>query len=231
MLPSILDPALDLERHARHAILVGLILAAFLHGAAVAHALLTPIEPAPRRVPPCQADPVEFEVVLAAVAPTRPPLIPVVVPAPVRVPLPPIPVWKAKLAPAVVSPAPVAIVILEPPAQPNEPEPPPVPSAAPVRAPRPVRLTPARLGGSVQWKCPWPKEADPEMRHIVVQVQAEVRDDGAPLAIRVVTDPGYGFGLAAQQCAMKHVYVPAHDDVGEKANGTTLPFAVHFDRY
>ena len=69
------------------------------------------------------------------------------------------------------------------------------------------------------------------MRHIVVKVAAAVRADGTPVAIQVVSDPGYGFGAAAQACAMRHTYVPSRDEAGHTADGPTLPFAVHFDRY
>ena len=83
----------------------------------------------------------------------------------------------------------------------------------------------------MSWKCPFPREADPEMRHVVVRAQAEVRVDGSAVAVTILDDPGYGFGREARLCAMQHTSVPARGHDGEPAQGTTVPFSVHFDKY
>ncbi len=228
-----LDPALDLERHAHHAIVVGLVLAAFIHAVAVAHTLLTPL--APRR----PALPVQFdEFDIGLFTPAAPASAPSFVPDPAPA------VAHAAVKTEPVRPSPEAQIVsarrekAQPPPEP-EPAPTPVPEPAAVasatvpvlRVTRaPDRSSPARLGGSVRWLCPWPKEAEAEMRHMTVQIAADVRADGAPQSIRVMTDPGYGFGAAAQACAMRHTYVPSRDSAGREADGATMPFAVHFDR-
>ena len=68
------------------------------------------------------------------------------------------------------------------------------------------------------------------MSHVVVRVMAIVRADGSAEEVRVTEDPGYGFGPAARACALKHTYVPARNETGEYATGSTQPFAVYFDR-
>ena len=113
------------------------------------------------------------------------------------------------------APAPLPIVAYAPP--------------API-ARGPNRSSPARLGGNVTWKCPWPREADAEMRHMAVRAQAEVRADGSAIGITVLDDPGYGFAREARLCALRHSYVPAHGADGAPIDGTSIPFWIYFDR-
>jgi protein TonB len=54
--------------------------------------------------------------------------------------------------------------------------------------------------------------------------------DGTALSARIVDDPGFGFGEEAMRCAMSWRYVAARDRQGRPVRGSTLPFAVQFDR-
>jgi periplasmic protein TonB len=65
---------------------------------------------------------------------------------------------------------------------------------------------------------------------MVVRAKASVRADGTPIAVRILDDPGYGFGSAARLCGLRHTYVPARDAEGGAVEGETLPFSVYFDR-
>lgn len=88
---------------------------------------------------------------------------------------------------------------------------------------------PARLGGRVAWHCPWPKEAEGD--HAIAHLAVEADPLGRPLRVRIVDDPGHGFGTDAARCAMAWTYQPALDRDGRTARGWTRPFAVQFDRY
>jgi len=57
-----------------------------------------------------------------------------------------------------------------------------------------------------------------------------VRADGTPESVRVVADPGHGFGRAARQCAMRQRYEPAQDREGHTLAGTMPPINVTFRR-
>ena len=101
----------------------------------------------------------------------------------------------------------------------------------PPPAPKVNRSRPADLVGSRSWSCPFPPEADAEQINratavIVVTVSASGRASSA----RVVNDPGFGFGRAAQQCAMSRRYSPALDIDGQPIRSTTPPINVTFRR-
>ncbi len=230
--------ALDLERHAPRALAIGLLLAALLHATAVAYAKLMPAPPTPR-LAPIVVRPIEIDLTPSAAPVLRLPYeieeTTIAVPSPPRAPLPRLTVAAARV-PAPTPPPPPA----PPPPPPPAPEapavvpsvaPPPTPLPLPPRRIGPDRSSPARLGGNVTWRCPFPSEADPEMHHVIVRAQAEVRADGTAIAVSILSDPGYGFGRAARLCAMQHTYVPAKGADGEPAPGFTVPFAVHFDKY
>ena len=205
-----LVPALDLERHAPRALLIGLFLATLLHATAVAYGKLMPPEPQPRLFP-VVVRPIEIDL-----TPAPPPVV--ILPyelgeTTIEVPSPRPAQGRTTLT-SVPIPTPTPTPTPTPPPPPT---PPPTPRG-------PDRSSPARLGGNVSWKCPFPKEADPEMRHVVVRAQAEVRPDGSALSIAILDDPGYGFGREARLCAMQHTYVPARGHDGQPAQGFTVPF-------
>jgi hypothetical protein len=91
---------------------------------------------------------------------------------------------------------------------------------------------PARLGGAVQWPCPWPERFDNGIndgRIIVAHVAVEVDVDGSAVRARVTDDPGYGFGRTARLCALKGRYIPGRGADGQIARAWTASFRVIFD--
>ena len=111
-------------------------------------------------------------------------------------------------------------------------EPPPVivvggTAASPSGAGRPF----AALDPSVAWQCPFPAQADAVgIEDGVVTLQAAVRADGTADSVTVVSDPGSGFGTAAQRCALAAKFLPALDERGAPIAGSTRPFQVPFHR-
>lgn len=105
----------------------------------------------------------------------------------------------------------------------------------PVQAPPPVvgpdRSRMAGPGNSDWSNCPFPEEADTaQIDDAIVEVQVDVRPDGTPGAVRILRDPGNGFGREARRCAMNKRYQTALDHDGRPVAGTTRPFNVHFSR-
>jgi protein TonB len=95
----------------------------------------------------------------------------------------------------------------------------------------PNRSRRASLGGADEWKCPFPSESEAaQVDDAYVTLVVDVRADGTPSAVRVVSDPGHGFGREARQCAMGRRYVVALDHAGNAVAGSTRPFRVHFSR-
>lgn len=102
-------------------------------------------------------------------------------------------------------------------------------AAAPPPAPDRSRI--ASLGGGGEWSCPFPPEADTaQVDEAYVTLQVEVKADGSPGSVRVVSDPGNGFGREARRCAMGKRYATAQDHDGNPIAGTTNQFRVHFSR-
>ncbi len=79
---------------------------------------------------------------------------------------------------------------------------------APAPAPSgPDRSRTASLGGGGEWSCPFPSEADTaQIDEAYVTLQVDVKPDGTPGTVRVVNDPGNGFGREARRCAMNKHY-------------------------
>ncbi|MGO9836930.1 MAG: energy transducer TonB [Polyangiaceae bacterium] len=103
------------------------------------------------------------------------------------------------------------------------------PTAAP-SAPGPDRTRPASLAGGSDWNCPFPPEADTaQIDEAYVTVQVDVRPDGTPGAVTVVSDPGNGFGREARRCALGKSFQPALDHDGNAIAGTKK-VKVHFSR-
>ncbi len=89
----------------------------------------------------------------------------------------------------------------------------------------------AALDPGVAWQCPFPAQADAVgVEDGVVTLQAAVRADGTAESVTVVSDPGSGFGTAAQRCALAAKYLPALDEHGVAIAGGTKPFQVRFHR-
>ncbi len=89
---------------------------------------------------------------------------------------------------------------------------------------------PTVIGGS--WNsCGFPPEADAnQIDEAVATIVVTVRPDGSPLSVRVVSDPGNGFGRQARVCALAKRYAPGLDREGNPTTATTPPIAVRFTR-
>jgi protein TonB len=101
--------------------------------------------------------------------------------------------------------------------------------APPPKVSGPDRSRAASVGGT-EWNCPFPPEADTaQIDEAYVTLQVEVRPDGSAGAVRVLTDPGNGFGREARRCAMNMHFPPALDHDGTPIPGSIKP-KVHFSR-
>lgn len=97
--------------------------------------------------------------------------------------------------------------------------------------PKVNRSRPANVAGSKSWSCPFPPEADQEqINRATATVVVTVSPSGAPVSVQILSDPGYGFGRAAKQCAMSRRYEPALDASGAPVRATTPPIIVRFKR-
>lgn len=103
--------------------------------------------------------------------------------------------------------------------------PPPPPPSGPDRS-----RDPGLVGGTA-WDCPFPAEADAEqIDQAVAQIIVTVRPDGTPQSVKVISDPGYGFGRQARICALGRRYTPGFDRDGNPVAKTTPPIKVRFTR-
>jgi protein TonB len=88
----------------------------------------------------------------------------------------------------------------------------------------------AATQGDDDWDCTFPPEADTDQVNFQrVQIMVTIRADGRPQEVKVIGDPGHGFGRAARQCAMQRRYTPANDRQGNPTLGS-LPINVTFKR-
>jgi protein TonB len=100
------------------------------------------------------------------------------------------------------------------------------PVAAPVG---PDRSRRAALPNN-EWNAPFPAEADQaQINDAFVLLQIDVRADGTAAAVRVLKDPGSGFGREARRYALSQRWEPALDHDGNPIAGTTT-VNVHFSR-
>jgi len=100
-------------------------------------------------------------------------------------------------------------------------------------APAPVRAADLSRDASIgHWSCSdFPEEADSAgIDEAYVMIQVDVSASGTPTAVRVLQDPGSGFGTQARRCAIRQHFQPALDREGNPLPGTTKPFRVHFSR-
>jgi protein TonB len=81
------------------------------------------------------------------------------------------------------------------------------------------------------WNCPWPAEADAEqVNEQTVVLQASVRANGRADNVVILRDPGFGFGAAARQCALRTRFEPARDGTGQPIVARSPHIRVHFFR-
>jgi periplasmic protein TonB len=64
----------------------------------------------------------------------------------------------------------------------------------------------------------------------VVLLRVAVRPDGGATEVKVLSDPGYGFGQAARSCAIKTRFQPAQDAAGKPMFAWSGPIRVRFIR-
>jgi protein TonB len=104
-------------------------------------------------------------------------------------------------------------------------------STAPPAVAGPDRSKPPGIVGGTDWNCPFPPEADADqVDFAVASIVVTVRPDGTPQSVKVVSDPGHGFGRAARMCALGRRYTPGNDRAGQPITGTTPPIKVRFTR-
>ena len=81
------------------------------------------------------------------------------------------------------------------------------------------------------WSCPWPSEAEGAEIHLeIVVLRVFVRRNGTADAVKIVSDPGSGFGPAARACALRTHFRPALDDGGAAMAAWSPPIRVRFVR-
>lgn len=97
-------------------------------------------------------------------------------------------------------------------------------------APATSRATAVSLADQT-WSCPWPREAEAEQidRQAVV-IRVIVSADGEVDAVKVLSDPGHGFGAAAAACAVRTRFAPARDPEGRPIRAASPPIRVTFTR-
>jgi periplasmic protein TonB len=88
-----------------------------------------------------------------------------------------------------------------------------------------------QLAGGFRWDdCPFPPEADDaELNHAVVTLRVEVGLNGEVTSVRVVSDPGHGFGREMRRCAGTKRWMPGLDRAGRPTSGVAL-VKVRLDR-
>ena len=88
---------------------------------------------------------------------------------------------------------------------------------------------PAKLDVERDWsKCPFPEKTKRD--HAFVRISVVVGPGGEPIDVKVLADPGDGFGDAASACAKIHRYVAGKNEDGVSEKTETEPFLVFFTR-
>lgn len=102
--------------------------------------------------------------------------------------------------------------------------------AIPSTSPRPAPTAkPPQLNPSSMRACAFPPEAgDIDTARVVLIVTVDL--SGAPTEVRIVNDPGSGFGRAARDCLMQARFVPAVDERGRPVEAQSPPVVVRFAR-
>lgn len=87
-----------------------------------------------------------------------------------------------------------------------------------------------RLRGGLDWDCPFPPEADTEqIDQAAATIEVAVGQDGRVTSVRLISDPGHGFGRQARACAMGKSFEAALDRDGNPL-ASTKQFRVTFNR-
>jgi outer membrane biosynthesis protein TonB len=102
-------------------------------------------------------------------------------------------------------------------------------NAPPPQVAGPDLSRPASIGA---WSCSdFPEEADTaQIDEAYVMIQVDVDANGKAATVKVLQDPGNGFGRQAKLCAMRQRFQPALDRSGNPVPGSTKAFRVHFSR-
>ncbi len=98
-------------------------------------------------------------------------------------------------------------------------------AAAPVTGPTPAPH--ASVPSGTKWDCPFPSSGGGRSEANVL-VRVHVENDGKPLSVDVLEDPGAGFAEAAKTCALGKAYEAARDVNGRPIRSTTFPFYIQF---
>jgi outer membrane biosynthesis protein TonB len=82
------------------------------------------------------------------------------------------------------------------------------------------------------WRCPWPEDAEYEdFDQQTVSIRVVVDVDGRVEKADVLKDPGFGFGRAVRDCALRQrAFVPAKDSSGRSIKAISPPINVRFVR-
>jgi protein TonB len=103
------------------------------------------------------------------------------------------------------------------------------PPAPPPPPPGPDRSRKASIGAK-EWNVPFPAEADTaQIDEAYVVLQLDIQADGTVSAVRVLTDPGNGFGREARRYALT-LKIPAALDHDGNPIASSVTTKVHFTR-
>jgi protein TonB len=81
---------------------------------------------------------------------------------------------------------------------------------------------PAVMGG-VEWRCPFPSEADAmDIDSAVATIRVDLDASGTIRSVSIQSDPGHGFGREAKRCASTKAWMPALDRDGQPVDGTAV---------
>jgi protein TonB len=77
--------------------------------------------------------------------------------------------------------------------------------------------------GALEWRCPFPPEADAAgIDAAVATIRVDVDASGIVRSVSVPGDPGHGFGREARRCALTREWTPALDRNGKPADGVAV---------
>jgi protein TonB len=87
----------------------------------------------------------------------------------------------------------------------------------------PDRSRKPAVRGALEWRCPFPPEADADgIDDAVATIRVDVDPAGAVRGASVQSDPGHGFGREARRCALTKAWMPALDHDGNPVDGTAV---------
>jgi protein TonB len=93
------------------------------------------------------------------------------------------------------------------------------------------RSSPVSLEDADWRSCPWPREAQAEqINEQTVVLRVVVRPDGTVESVKILADPGHGFGPQAFDCALRTRFTPARDRQGRPIKAQSPPLRVRFTR-